>query len=122
MVASLCGFNPFLPVETTRCTHLSFAVRRTSLPSITTMARRMLNGVALHQMCTSPLETTFNYHIPRNFYPSGDSSMAVKTSDFPNRLYLLLQRNRKQIQDKEEVVEVDLKKKKHTTDPISTQL
>ena len=48
--------------------------------------------------------------------------MAVKTSDFPNRLYLLLQRNRKQIQDKEEVVEVDLKKKKHTTDPISTQL
>ena len=73
-------------------------------------------------MCTSPLDTTFNYHIPRNFYPSGDSSMAVKTSDFPNRLYLLLQRNRKQIQDKEEVVEVDLKKKKHTTDPISTQL
>ena len=23
-------------------------------------------------MCTSPLETTFSYHIPRNFYPSGD--------------------------------------------------
>ena len=113
MIASLCCFNPFLPVEAMRCTHLSFAVRRTSLPSITTMARRMLNGVALHQICV-PAHWKPLYHIPRNFYPSGGSSIAVTTSDFPNQLYLLLQRNRKQIQDKEQgqqVVEVDLKKR-----------
>ena len=74
------------------------------------MARRMLNCVALHQMSTSPLETIF-YLIPRNFYPSADSSIAVTTSDFPNQLYLLLQRNRKRIQDKQQVVEVDIKKR-----------
>ena len=74
MVASLCGFNPFLPVETTRCTHLSFAVRPTSLPSITTYdgEKNVERRSTTSDMCTSPLETTFNYHIPRNFYPSGD--------------------------------------------------
>ena len=102
MVASLCCFNPFLPVEAMRCIHLSFAVRRTSLPLIITMARRMLNGLALHQICVQVHRKPL-YHIPRNFYPSGDGSIAVTTSDFPNQLfYLLLQRNRKQIQVKQQ--------------------
>ena len=76
----------------------------------------MLNGVALHQICVQVHWKRLN-HILRNFSPSVDGSIAVTTSDFPNQLYLLLQRNRKQIQDKQQVVEVD-----HTTDPISAQL
>lgn len=66
-------------------------------------------------MCTSPLETTLSH--TEKFLPKRRwLDITVTTSDFPNQLYLLLQRNRKQIQDKQQVVEVD-----HTTDPISAR-